>query len=86
MNEYDENQVFDWDDEVEDDGSSKEFVTLEPGKYDFEVVGFEREMDSFGERKFHTKIGVDKEKGLFVYHRVRLGLPIAVGTVENEQG
>lgn len=42
MSEYDENQVFDWDDEVEDDGSSKEFVTLEPGKYDFEVVGFER--------------------------------------------
>ena len=49
------------------------------------VVGFEREMDRIGERKLHTEIGVDKEKGLFVYHGVRLGLPIAVGTVENEQ-
>ena len=50
-----------------------------------EMVGFEREMDRISERKFHTKIGVDKEKGLFVYHRVRLGLPVAVGAVENKQ-
>lgn len=51
-----------------------------------EVVGFEREMDSFGERKLHTEVWVNEEKGLFVYHSVPLGLPIAVGTVENEQG
>ena len=38
----DENQVFDWDDEIEEDGEEREFVTLEPGKYDFEVTSFER--------------------------------------------
>ena len=42
MAEYDENQVFDWDDEIEDDGEERDFVTLEPGDYDFEVTGFER--------------------------------------------
>ena len=50
-----------------------------------EVVGLEREMDRFGERKFHTKVWVDKEKGLFVYYGVRLSLPITVGAVENKQ-
>lgn len=39
---YDENQVFDWDDEIEDDGEGGSFVTLEPGKYDFTVTGLER--------------------------------------------
>ena len=37
-----ENKVFDWDDEIEDDGEERAFVTLEPGKYDFEVTDFER--------------------------------------------
>ena len=35
-------RVFDWDDEIEDDGEERAFVTLEPGKYDFEVTDFER--------------------------------------------
>lgn len=38
----DENQIFDWEDEIQDDGEEREFVTLEPGTYDFEVTGFER--------------------------------------------
>ena len=50
-----------------------------------EVVGFEREMDRFGERKFHTKVWVDKEKGLFVHHSVRFRFPIAVRTIEDKQ-
>ena len=49
-----------------------------------EVVGFEREVDRFGECKLHTEVGVDKEKRLFVYHGVRLGLPVAIGAVENK--
>ena len=48
-----------------------------------EVVGFEREKDRISERKFHAKVWVDKEERLFVYHRVRFGLPVAVGTIEN---
>ena len=51
-----------------------------------EVVGFEREVASFDERKLHTEVGVDKEKRFFVYYGVRLGFPVTVGTVENEQG
>ena len=50
-----------------------------------EVVGFEREMDRFGECKLHAEVGVNEGKGFFVYHSVRLGLPVAVGTVKNEQ-
>lgn len=42
MAEVNENEVFDWDDEIEDDGTEREFVTLEPGTYDFEVTSFER--------------------------------------------
>lgn len=38
----DENKVFDWDDDIEDDGEERSFVVLEPGKYPFEVTGFER--------------------------------------------
>ena len=38
----DEIKVLDWDDEIEDDGSSGSFVTLEEGDYDFEVTKFER--------------------------------------------
>ena len=35
-------KVFDWDDEIEFDGEDREFVTLEEGDYEFEVVKFER--------------------------------------------
>ena len=36
-------KVFDWDDEVEFDGEGGgDFVTLEPGTYDFEVHKYER--------------------------------------------
>ena len=35
-------KVFDWDDEIVNDGNETEFVTLEPGDYDFTVVKFER--------------------------------------------
>ena len=35
-------KVFDWDDEIVNDGNETAFVTLEPGDYDFEVVKFER--------------------------------------------
>ena len=35
-------KVFDWDDEIEDDGAQLSFVTLEEGDYEFEVVKFER--------------------------------------------
>lgn len=38
----DDVKVFDWDDEIEDDGEERSFVTLEPGKYDFTVTDFER--------------------------------------------
>ena len=38
----DEIKVLDWDDEIEDDGSSGSFVTLEEGDFDFEVTKFER--------------------------------------------
>lgn len=34
--------LFDWDDEVVNDGMDTNFVTLEPGTYDFEVTKFER--------------------------------------------
>ena len=34
--------IFDWDDEIQDDGEQKVFVTLEEGDYDFEVTKFER--------------------------------------------
>lgn len=50
-----------------------------------EVVGLEREVDRFSERELHSEVWVDEEKALLVYHRVRFGLPVAVGTVENEQ-
>lgn len=38
----DEVMIFDWDDEIQDDGEQKVFVTLEEGDYDFEVTKFER--------------------------------------------
>lgn len=39
----DEVKVYDWDDEIEDDGNGgSDFVVLEPGIYDFEVHAFER--------------------------------------------
>lgn len=38
----DEVKVLDWDDEIEDDGNSGSFVTLEEGDYQFEVTKFER--------------------------------------------
>lgn len=34
-------KVYDWDDEISDDGNGS-FVTLEEGSYDFEVTKFER--------------------------------------------
>lgn len=37
----DEVKVYDWDDEISDDGNGS-FVTLEEGSYDFEVTKFER--------------------------------------------
>lgn len=37
-----EMEVFDWEAEIEDDGEERVFVTLEPGKYPFEVTKFER--------------------------------------------
>lgn len=37
-----ETKVFDWDDEVVNDGEESSFVTLEPGEYEFEVTKFER--------------------------------------------
>lgn len=38
----DDVKIFDWDDEIQDDGAQKSFVTLEEGDYDFEVTKFER--------------------------------------------
>lgn len=38
----DEVKVFDWDDEIQDDGEERNYVTLEEGDYDFEVTKFER--------------------------------------------
>ena len=35
-------KVYDWDDEIENDGEDREYVTLEEGDYDFEVTKFER--------------------------------------------
>ncbi len=35
-------KVYDWDDEIEDDGEQRDFVTLEEGDYEFEVYKFER--------------------------------------------
>lgn len=35
-------KVFDWDDEIQDDGEQLSFVTLEEGDYEFEVCKFER--------------------------------------------
>ena len=37
----DEVRVYDWEDEISDDGNGS-FVTLEEGNYDFEVTKFER--------------------------------------------
>jgi hypothetical protein len=37
----DEVKVFDWDDEIENDGNG-DFVTVEEGDYEFEVTKFER--------------------------------------------
>lgn len=34
--------VFDWEDEIVNDGEDKEFIVLEPGEYAFEVNKFER--------------------------------------------
>ncbi len=42
MMDVNENEVFDWDSEIEVDSEEREFITLEPGKYDFTVSGFER--------------------------------------------
>lgn len=42
------NEVFDWDDEIEDDGSSLEAVPA--GKYDFTVESFERGHYDGGEK------------------------------------
>lgn len=42
MSDMNEMEIFDWDDEIQDDGEEMSFVTLEPGTYEFEVVGFER--------------------------------------------
>ena len=50
-----------------------------------EMVGPEREMDRFGERKLHAEVWIDKEKGLLVHHGVRLGRPVAIGAGENKQ-
>ena len=38
----DEVKVFDWDDEIQEDGEQRDFVTLEEGDYEFEVTKFER--------------------------------------------
>lgn len=35
-------KVFDWDDDILDDGAQQTFVTLEEGDYEFEVTKFER--------------------------------------------
>lgn len=35
-------KIYDWDDEIEDDGEQRSFATLEEGDYEFEVVKFER--------------------------------------------
>ena len=37
-----EMKVFDWDDEILDDGEERSFITLEEGDYDFEVIKFEK--------------------------------------------
>lgn len=37
----DEVKIYDWDDEISDDGNGS-FITLEEGNYDFEVTKFER--------------------------------------------
>jgi hypothetical protein len=42
MSDVNEMEVFDWDDEIQDDGEEMSFVTLEPGDYPFEIIGFER--------------------------------------------
>lgn len=41
-----EMKVFDWDDEIENDGEERSFVTLEEGDYEFEVSKFEKELYS----------------------------------------
>lgn len=38
----DEVKVYDWDDEIENDGEEREYLTLEEGDYEFEVTKFER--------------------------------------------
>lgn len=35
-------KVFDWEDEIEDDGEGISFITLEEGDYEYEVTKFER--------------------------------------------
>jgi hypothetical protein len=42
MMDVNENEVFDWDSEIEVDSEDRDFIVLEPGEYDFEVVSFER--------------------------------------------
>lgn len=34
--------LFDWDDEIQNDGEDREFITLEAGDYEFEVNKYER--------------------------------------------
>lgn len=41
MSEYLDNETFDWDSEIEQDG--QEFVTVEPGDYSFTVTKVERQ-------------------------------------------
>ena len=36
-------RALDWDDQIENDSSGGDFITLPAGEYPFEVVGFERE-------------------------------------------
>lgn len=50
-----------------------------------EVVGLEREVDRFGERKLHAEVGVDKEKVLLVYYCVSFRHPVTVGAVKDKQ-
>ena len=37
-----EMKVFDWDDEIEDDGEERSFIVLEEGDYEFEVTKFDK--------------------------------------------
>lgn len=42
MGKTNNDEVFDWDSEIEIDAEGKEFVILEPGKYDFTVHAYEK--------------------------------------------